>query len=181
MNFCLFTVFQIVVCCLFADSSIQRCLEPDEKMVPTSLAFVEYLSNHWSLPVIPHSLSNTRHGTNPDVEIAFGKMVEVLEKSIMHEAMRKSGCRWRYEIDLDEDRVPNKIVKAVRTRRYCYKGMCRSLKSKVRTLRKKCDNKTGMFSYEEVMEEIVTGYYCEAATQARSNRPHRRMAMRPPF
>lgn len=158
----------------------QTCTEPES--LSTSLAFMKLLTSHSTVPFIPpylNSLSQTDQGDSVEVGLTFDTLVEIVQTSIMSHMMESSGCDWRYEIDVDENRIPSKIVHAVRKRKHCYKGTCRPLKTHVQTLKKNCNSDTGIFAYDEITENVLIGFQCVSSIQARRGRPHYRPSLKP--
>lgn len=104
---------------------------------------------------------------NPEVYSARDDTSATFQNSLINDVMSLTKCSWRYEVDYDEERIPRKLIRAVRNHRFCYKGTCHPLKTPVQTLNKSCDRSSGVFQYEEKITEIPVGYHCVPSIKAR--------------
>ena len=72
----------------------------------------------------------------------------------------KTPCKWNYVQDIEDDRIPRVIAKAVCTCRDCHRGTCQNVYSYIPVLKKQCNEVTGVFRYQEYIYKVPVACVC---------------------
>lgn len=90
---------------------------------------------------------------------------------------KRTKCPWTYEVDVDNNRLPKRITRAVCACRHCHRGRCVPVMTYEPVVRRECDNVTGVFRYRKYLEQVPAACVCVASERA-EHLSHARMNSR---